>query len=173
MLRADGRDHAVDVRDANAHGDQREHVRAAIDDRRPAALEERPAAPEHDRSGQHEFDPRQPVRGQDAHARACRRIMPPIAMTSSGAVSDDADPEAPRHVAKFGILFFVRGDGARLQRHAADGTTTRLGANDFRMHGAGVFNFGCRERALGLERHAATWTGAGWVSRTSGHMGQT
>ena len=131
-----------------------------MDQRGPSALKERPAAPENDGSGKREFYPREPARGQevlDGHAgkhvghrdekqRRCQR---------------DADPETPAHVAKFGILFLVRGDGARLQRHAADGTTTRLGANDFRMHRAGIFNFGYRERARGVECHPATRAGAG------------
>ena len=41
-----------------AHGDQREHVGRAIDDRRPSALKERPATPQDNRRGQQQFDPR-------------------------------------------------------------------------------------------------------------------
>ena len=48
----EGRDDAVDPGDAGAHGDQREHVEVARDERLPAAHEERPAGPQHDRRGQ-------------------------------------------------------------------------------------------------------------------------
>ena len=47
-------DDAVSIGDAGAHADQGEHVRAAIDERSPEALEERQAAPEDDGSGQDE-----------------------------------------------------------------------------------------------------------------------
>ena len=49
------RDHAVAVRGADAERDQREHVQVAVHDRRPAADEERPAAPQHDRRRQREL----------------------------------------------------------------------------------------------------------------------
>ena len=48
-------DDAVAVRRADAERDQREHVQVPVHDRRPAALEERPAAPEHDRRRQREL----------------------------------------------------------------------------------------------------------------------
>jgi hypothetical protein len=47
----DGCDHAVDVGDAGAEADQREHVGAAVDQRGPEALEEGESAPEDDGSG--------------------------------------------------------------------------------------------------------------------------
>ena len=53
---------AVHVRRADADGDQREHIEASIDDRLPAALEERPTAPEHDRRGEDELKPREQTR---------------------------------------------------------------------------------------------------------------
>ena len=56
-LREDGRDEAVEVGDARAHRDQREHVGGAVDDGGPAALEERPSAPENHRRGERKFDP--------------------------------------------------------------------------------------------------------------------
>ena len=65
--------------------DQREHVETAVDERRPAAHEERPAAPEHDRRRQRELDP------DAAPAQRRRRAAEPgiisaIASTSSGTV---------------------------------------------------------------------------------------
>ena len=53
-------DHAVEPRHAGTHGDQREHVQIAREERLPAAHEERPAAPEHDRRGEHELQPVRP-----------------------------------------------------------------------------------------------------------------
>ena len=54
------RDDAVDPGDAGAHGDQGEHVEVARDERLPAAHEEGPAGPQHDRRRQQQLDP---VRG--------------------------------------------------------------------------------------------------------------
>ena len=51
-LREQDRDQAVPVGHASAHGDQGEHICAAIHDRRPAALKKRPSAPEHNGSRQ-------------------------------------------------------------------------------------------------------------------------
>ena len=75
-----------------------------------------------------------------------------------GRGQNQANPEAAAHVAQFRIFFFVRGDGAGLEGHAADRTAARLRADDLRMHRAGVFDFRDGERAFGIERHAATWT---------------
>ena len=51
------RDHAVEIGRADAEPDQRPHVGAAVAERRPAALEDRPAGPEHDRRRQRELQP--------------------------------------------------------------------------------------------------------------------
>ena len=53
----DSGDDAVDPGDAGAERDQREHVEVAGDQRLPAALEERPARPQHDRRGEHQLHP--------------------------------------------------------------------------------------------------------------------
>ena len=42
-------------RGSRAYGDQREHVETAVHERRPAAYEERPATPQHDRRRQQEL----------------------------------------------------------------------------------------------------------------------
>ena len=56
------RDDAVDIGDAGAHRDQREHVEIARDDRLPSAHEERPAGPQHHRCRKRELDPvREPL----------------------------------------------------------------------------------------------------------------
>ena len=53
----DGSDQAVDIGDAGAHRDQREHVEIARQQRLPAAHEERPARPEHDGGREHQLNP--------------------------------------------------------------------------------------------------------------------
>src|SRR6266576_2309363 len=52
-----GRDQTVKIGCPGAHGDQREHVRATVDNRRPGALEKCPYAPEHYRSRERQLDP--------------------------------------------------------------------------------------------------------------------
>src|SRR6266850_815117 len=49
---------AIQIGRSGAEGDEGEHVEAAIDDRGPAAHEERPAGPEHNRRCQEELHPR-------------------------------------------------------------------------------------------------------------------
>ena len=69
QAREQRRDHAVGIGDAHAKADQREHVQAAVDERLPAAHEERPCAPEHDRRRQHEPKPAH-IAGEGAPDRA-------------------------------------------------------------------------------------------------------
>ena len=64
------RDHAVDPGHAGAHGDQREHVEVAGHERLPAAHEERPAGPEHDRRRQ------QRAGSSSRSAGRCRWLRP-------------------------------------------------------------------------------------------------
>ena len=56
------RDEAVEIGGADAERDQAEHVEDAVDDRRPAAHEERPARPQHDRRREHELNPDRDLR---------------------------------------------------------------------------------------------------------------
>ena len=83
------RDHAVDVGDAGAEADQREHVRAAVDQRRPETLEEWQAAPEDDGSRQRELKP-----GED---RAPRRSDRMIASRDGDSAHEHARPEHAAH----------------------------------------------------------------------------
>ena len=87
--------------------------------------------------------------------------MLPIAIASSGDGEHHPDPEAARHVDEFRILSSVGGDGARFERHAADGARSGLVAHDLRMHGAGVFGARGRDGHVGLEGHAAGRTRPG------------
>src|SRR5690349_14537841 len=67
-----------------------------------------------------------------------------------------ADPKSPRHREKLRIFLLAEHSGSWLKRHAANWTGARLVANDFRMHGTGVFDSsGLRGGNVGFERHAA------------------
>ena len=56
-LREDCGHDAIEIGGAGAEADQREHVRAAVNQRGPEALEERPAAPQDDGRREDEFNP--------------------------------------------------------------------------------------------------------------------
>ena len=62
-LREDRRGNAVEKRSAGAEADQREHIGAAMNERGPETLEERPASPEHNRRREQQLDP--VARGRD------------------------------------------------------------------------------------------------------------
>ena len=85
---------AVDVGDAGAHRDQREHVQIARYQRLPAAHEEGPAGPQHDRVSENtnwiQFDKRL----VDPAVRLPTK-WPPISSTTGGIESQPKpDPEA-------------------------------------------------------------------------------
>ena len=69
--RRDGRDDTERIGRANAHGDEREHVQAAVDDGFDATDQERPSRPEDDRRRQHELGPsRDSLADPPAHGQA-------------------------------------------------------------------------------------------------------
>ena len=98
------RDQAVDVRDADAQPDEREHVQAAVDDRLPGAHEERPAAPEHDRRGEGQLHPAKRGRRSQVFHEVPGEIVGHRHQDQRGS-ERRADPEPPGHVHQFGILF--------------------------------------------------------------------
>ncbi len=74
--------------------------------------------------------------------RSCKGwegIRSEIMIARSGSVSTSADPEASGHADQFGVgrIVVCRCEG--FERHAADGTASRLVADDLRVHRAGVF----------------------------------
>ena len=151
QARRDGGDDAIGPRDADAHGDQREHVEIAALERRPAALEERPARPERDRRRERQLDP---VGKRFRHKLMQASEMPAHLEHEDGDGERERDPEAPRHVDEFGARARrFRGD-LRLQRHAADRAGAGMVLTNLRMHRAGV------DRARGRRRRrggAAAW----------------
>ena len=87
------RDDAVDPGHARAHGDEREHVEVAAHHRAPAALEERPAGPEHHRRGEQQLEP---IGGALADQVVQPDQMPPISSAKTGSVK--ASPIQKRRV---------------------------------------------------------------------------
>ena len=123
------RDHAVDPRHAGAHRDQGEHVQVAVDERLPAAHEERPAGPEHDRGREQHLDP---VRGLLAEVVAQPRQMAAHLQGDHGQGQGKPDPEAARHVDEFVARAGLGGDEHGLERHAADRAGARTHLPDLR-----------------------------------------
>ena len=125
------RDDAVAISDAGAHGDQREHVEIARDQRLRAAHEKRPAAPQHHRRRQHKFCISRNVAGQMQKTEMAAHIE-----RHDRQRQQRRNPEAARHVGEFAAI--VRAAGLRLERHAADRAGARSDLADFRMHRTGV-----------------------------------
>src|SRR5579863_8612643 len=129
------RDDAVEKCRASAQSDQREHVRAAIDQRRPETLEEWPAAPQHDRSRKNKFDP------VDNSARQRKtQFFAEYSEKKNWHRENQAQPKTLAHRCVFGIDTLFRYHVHRLQRHPALGTSPGTNLNYFGMHWAGVAN---------------------------------
>ncbi len=161
-LRRERGDRAVGPCHAHAEGDQGEHVQAAVDERGPAALEERPTGPQHHWRREHELDFLQ-QRSRHESVGEIRRQVGDHRHDEHRRRQHDADPEPSRHVDELRVLLGDDG-GPGLERHAADRARSRLVADDLRVHGADVL--GTRRRCrhgLGLERHAALRARAGSV----------
>jgi hypothetical protein len=142
-LRRNGTDHAVGVGDASAHRDQREHVEVAGAQRLPAANEERPARPQHDRRCDGKLDPVRPGRIDQA---VSADEMSAHFEDHRGRGEHRADPETPRHVGKLGIWRIVEACDLGLQRHAADRAAAGADLANLRVHRAGVDRAGRRFR---------------------------
>ena len=154
------RDEAVAKCHADTKCDEREHVRAAMDDRLPATHEEWPSAPQHDRCGKGELNPahqscrNQAVNGlsrqygtEHRHEQWCRQRR--------------RHQEPPAHVDEFRVLFLIEGDRARFERHAADRTAPGAVADDLRVHRANPLSLLNRGDGFErLERHATLRAGA-------------
>ena len=131
----DRADHAVDPGDAGAERDQREHVEVAAFHRRPAALEERPAGPEHDGRPEEEL---QPVAGLLPQEHVQVGEMPAHLEGQDRERQHQADPEAPGHVGELGVRPGLRRHVQGLERHAADRAGARAHLPHLRVHRAGV-----------------------------------
>lgn len=129
------RHHTVDPGHARTHGDEREHVEVARNQRLPAAHEERPASPQHDRRREQHLDP---VRGLLADVVAQARQVPTHFQRDHGQGERQSDPEPARHVDQFvaGAGFRRREHG--FERHAADRAGTGSHLPDLGVHRAGI-----------------------------------
>jgi len=149
--------HAVGIGGADPHRDQREHVGTRRHDRGRAALEERPSTPGDDGRRERELHP-----GERAARERLPQRLAGQHLRHGGQEErqgeDEAQPEAPAHVDELGARLLRGGWGARLERHAAEGAGTRLGADDLRVHRTGVLGPG-RRRRLGARSRAACGLG--------------
>ena len=124
-------DDAVEVGDAGAHRDQREHVEVARDDGLRAAHEERPAAPQHDRRGESKLHIVRPRAGEMQGAEMRTHVE-----CYDRKRERRRDPQAPRHRNTFAVVCLAASFG--FKRHPADRTMARPVLADLRMHRAGV-----------------------------------
>ena len=127
----ESRHQAVDVSNADAHGDEREHIEMTRAERLDAAHKERPAAPQHHGRRQDELHKvRRAVRQRrkaemPAHLQHCQRQC-----------QRRRNPKASCHVGEFAAVIAAAGFG--LERHAANGACAWPDLADFRMHRAGI-----------------------------------
>ncbi len=133
--RREGREHAIGPGDARAHGDEREHVEIARDERPRRPREERRAGPQHRRSRQSELNP---IGGLRRNEMVKAEEMSAHLQNEDWNRESEADPEAPRHVDELRArsCLDAREDG--LERHSADRTIAGLQLTNLRMHWAGV-----------------------------------
>ena len=168
------RDDAVEVRRADAERDQREHVRAAVDDRRPARSKNGQPAQSTTGVAQHQADPVRHAHVEpsaQAHARApCR---PSRART----------PAAPEHAAiqnrrvmstssGFGpsSSVTVRGSSAMPQIGHAPGASRTISGCIGHVYSTRVAG-GVASAGSSAMPHFGH--GPGWSCSTSGSIGQT
>jgi hypothetical protein len=152
----DRRDEAEQVRGTGADADQREHVQAAVNERRPHPLEERRAGPEHHWSREYQLHPA--ARGAHRHVqgRAGQQVGDHHEEQRRGQCG--TDPETQRHVAQLDVGLILQRDSARLEGHPADRARPRSGPHDLGMHGAGP---------LGRGRH--DWAAPSFLSSARRH----
>ena len=131
---------------------EREHVEPSGAHRQPAALEERPAAPQHDRRGQ------QPLEPPDAGTESVMQIH---AWYHVGHRHDEhrqregeTDPEAAGHVDEFRVGLLLGADRERLERHATHRAAARSHLPYLGVHRAGVDGAG---RCCGRRRTGWRW----------------
>ena len=135
-----GRDrgrHAVGEGRSHAERDKREHVGAAVDYRRPPALEERSPRPEHHGRRERKLNP---VGGgaadQQRHALAEQHLG--HRQQKHRRADGRADAKAPRHVRQLRTLRRAGSYRERLERHAAARARPRLGLTHLGTHRADV-----------------------------------
>ena len=129
--------HAIKIGGTHAERDQRPHIGAAVQDRFPAAVEERKRRPQHHRARQRQLRPRFRAAVDEAfEADAQHRRH---GDDKKRQRKHRADPEPAGEIDKLRVRAPLAGRHAhRLQRHAADRAGAGFVADDLGMHGAGV-----------------------------------
>ena len=151
--------------------DQREHIEITADDRGPAPLEERQAAPQDHRGRQGELNPDQGPAREEVGKRQARNHFGHREDEERDR-EDKADPEPAAHVVELGIDVLVRRDGHRLQGHAANRARARTVADDLRVHRAGVGRSMGRGRGrLVRATVAPSWLFALAITQVAGRIG--
>ena len=121
-LRRQGRDHAVEPGHAGAHGDQREHVQAAVHERLPGPHEKGPARPQDDRRRERHLDRSWTFRGETRRSRPVK--CPPISSARTGTLS--TSPIQNRRVMSISSAF---APGFASRRAPAPAPCRRSGTN--------------------------------------------
>ena len=152
----DRRDRAVGVGRADAEADEREHVRAGVHERRPHALEERPAAPEHHRRRERELDPVHERRADRARQRTAGDHVAHREQEDRQR-ERRADPEPARHVdrARDSARSTASDEASRIGSsamphfgHAPGPIADDLGIHRARIPNGGAAGWGWRLRRL-------------------------
>ena len=148
--RQEGGEQRIGIGGPDAKRDEGPHVRAAVDDRIPAALEEWQCRPQHDWGRQQKFQISrdlmpQPVADRQADHTAHRQH-------DQRHRCRDRDPEPAGEIHQL-VRRFIRGRH-RFQRHAAQRAGPRRIADDFGVHRAGILRAG--DDDLGFVRSPAT-----------------
>ena len=99
----------------------------------PAALEERPPAPQHNRCGQRELHP---GRGRHADEMQAEHVGT-HRQQQQGDAEHARDPQPPRKVDQLRVRRVIQRGRFRLQRHATDGAGAGHCLANLRMHRAG------------------------------------
>jgi hypothetical protein len=107
------RHQAEHIRRAYANGNERKHIQAARHDGAPAALEEQPARPRHDRRREKALRPPRHVARQPFVVTQLRNEVRHCE-EEDWQCECSANPEPACHVREFGMFFLDRGHGFRL-----------------------------------------------------------
>ena len=132
----DCRDQTVDVGNRHAQSNQGEHIEIPGYDRLPAPHQKWPAAPEHDRCRQQQFDPDKDIlRDYPCQWVAGNHVA--HGQNKNRQRKDQADPESAAHVGQFGVFFLLTRLTFWFQGHAAFRATAGPVLQNLRVHGTG------------------------------------
>jgi hypothetical protein len=131
------RDKAEQVGHTDAERDQAEHVQAAVHERPPSPLQQRPARPQDHGCGQQELEPQGRLGGDQAVEPEPREMGAQF-QEDERRRQGGTDPEPPGHIHELGVRLALDTGGDRLQGHAADRAIARPFLADLRVHRTGI-----------------------------------